>query len=220
MRCPAGIAYAGAPAVAFSGHCVPSTPVALILASTSHYRRELLLRLRLPFTVVAPGIDESPRAGEKPEALSLRLATEKARAVSRRHPGALVIGADQVATLDGATAIGKPGDHARAREQLRAASGRTMQFHTALCVTRQTDGFDECASVATRVRFRRLDDAEIDCYLRIEQPWDCAGAARVEGLGIALLDAVEDDDPSALVGLPLIALTRILRRAGLSPLHG
>lgn len=195
-----------------------ASSASLILASTSRYRRELLSRLGLPFAVEAPGIDESARPGELPEALALRLAGEKAHAIAHRHPQALVIGSDQAATLDGAIAIGKPGSHERAREQLRAASGRTLAFHTALCVTRKADGFDERANVATRVRFRRLDDAEIENYLQREQPWDCAGAARVEGLGIALLEAIEGDDPTALVGLPLIALAGMLRRAGLSPL--
>lgn len=197
---------------------MPTAATSLILASTSRYRRDLLARLGLPFTVEAPGIDESARPGERPDALALRLAAEKAHAVARRHPAALVIGSDQAATLDGAIAIGKPGNHERAREQLRAASGRTMDFHTALCVARASDGFDERASVATRVRFRRLDDAEIERYLLREQPWDCAGAAKAEGLGIALLEAIEGDDPTALVGLPLIALTRMLRHAGMPPL--
>jgi len=197
---------------------LPTAATSLILASTSRYRRDLLARLGLPFTVEAPGIDESARPGERPDALALRLAAEKAHAVARRHPAALVIGSDQAATLDGAIAIGKPGNHERAREQLRAASGRTMDFHTALCVARASDGFDERASVATRVRFRRLDDAEIERYLLREQPWDCAGAAKAEGLGIALLEAIEGDDPTALVGLPLIALTRMLRHAGMPPL--
>lgn len=199
---------------------MPTAAASLILASTSRYRRELLSRLGLPFAVEAPLVDESPRPGEPPEALALRLAADKARAVSRRHPQALVIGSDQAATLDGTNAIGKPGGHERAREQLRAASGRTMDFHTALCVARASDGFEQHASVRTRVRFRRLEDAEIERYLQLEQPWDCAGAARVEGLGIALLEAVEGDDPTALIGLPLIALTRMLRQAGLSPLGG
>lgn len=192
----------------------------LILASTSPYRRELLARLRLPFDVEAPGVDESALPSEPPAALALRLAAEKARAVSLRHPQALVIGSDQAATLDGAIAIGKPGNHERACEQLRAASGRTMHFHTAICVMRASDGFDERVDVVTRVRFRRLGDAEIERYLQLEQPWDCAGAAKSEGLGIALLEAIEGDDPSALVGLPLIALVRMLRHAGLSPLGG
>ena len=193
---------------------MPTAATSLILASTSRYRRDLLARLGLPFTVEAPGIDESARPGERPDALALRLAAEKAHAVARRHPAALVIGSDQAATLDGAIAIGKPGNHERAREQLRAASGRTMDFHTALCVARASDGFDERASVATRVRFRRLDEAEIERYLLREQPWDCAGAAKAEGLGIALLEAIEGDDPTALVGLPLIATARLLRAAG------
>jgi len=199
---------------------LPTSASPLILASTSRYRRELLSRLGLPFAVEAPGVDESALPGERPDAQAMRLAAEKARAVARRHPQALVIGSDQAATLDGAASIGKPGNHERAREQLRAASGRTMEFHTALCLTRHADGFDERACVATRVRFRRLDDAEIERYLQLEQPWDCAGAAKSEGLGIALLEAIEGDDPSALVGLPLIALVRMLRHAGLSPLGG
>ncbi|HQY29252.1 MAG TPA: Maf family nucleotide pyrophosphatase [Burkholderiaceae bacterium] len=194
-----------------------STAAPLILASTSRYRQQLLSRLRLPFTVEAPGVDETARPGESPAAIALRLAVEKAHAVARRHPRALVIGSDQVATLDGTTAIGKPGHHDGARAQLRAASGHTMLFHTALCVTRQSDGFDQRTSVDTRVRFRHLDDAEIERYLRIEEPWDCAGAAKAEGLGIALLEAIEGDDPTALVGLPLIALARMLRHAGTSP---
>lgn len=197
---------------------MPTAATSLILASTSRYRRELLSRLHLPFAVEAPGVDETAHPGERPEALALRLAAEKAHAVAHRHPQALVIGSDQCATLDGTTAIGKPGDHARAREQLRAASGRTMAFHTALCVTRDADGFDERLSVPTRVRFRQLDEARIERYLQLEQPWDCAGAARVEGLGIALIEAIEADDPTALVGLPLIALTHLLCRAGLAPL--
>ncbi len=194
-------------------------PAALILASTSRYRQELLSRLRLPFQVEAPGVDESARPGELPAAIALRLAAEKAHAVARRHPHAVVIGSDQVATLDGTAAIGKPGGHEGAFAQLRAASGRTMRFHTALCVTRHSDGFDQRTSVATSVRFRHLDDAEIDRYLRLEQPWDCAGAAKSEALGIVLLEAIEGDDPTALVGLPLIALARMLRDAGLPPLR-
>lgn len=192
----------------------------LILASTSPYRRELLARLTSRFEVRAPGVDETPRSGETPAETARRLALEKALAVAARHPQALVIGSDQAATLDGVASIGKPGNPERAREQLRAASGRTMDFHTALCVTRRADGFDERACVTTRVRFRRLDDAEIERYLQLEQPWDCAGAAKAEGLGIVLLEAIEGDDPTALIGLPLIALTRMLRHAGLSPLGG
>lgn len=192
--------------------------VSLILASTSRYRRELLVRLGLPFDVEAPGVDESPRPGELPPALALRLAGEKARAVSLRRPDSLVIGSDQTATLDGVVAIGKPGDRAGAREQLRAASGRTLHFHTALCVTRRCDGFERSAQALTRVRFRRLDDAEIERYLTLEPAFDCVGGAKAEGLGVALLEAIEGDDPTALVGLPLIALSAMLRAAGVSPL--
>jgi septum formation protein len=192
--------------------------VPLILASTSRYRRELLARFGLPFGVEAPGIDESARPGELPPALALRLAGEKARAVSLRHPDALVIGSDQTATLDGVAAIGKPGDREGARAQLRAASGSTLHFHTALCVTRRSDGFERTAQAVTRVRFRRLDDAEIERYVTLEPAFDCVGGAKAEGLGIALLEAIEGDDPTALVGLPLIALATMLRAAGLSPL--
>ncbi|HEY0877251.1 MAG TPA: Maf family nucleotide pyrophosphatase [Zeimonas sp.] len=194
----------------------PSVP--LILASTSPYRRELLSRLTSDFDVQAPDVDETPRAGESPRATSERLALEKALAVAARHPQALVIGSDQTATIDGVHAIGKPGDHEGARAQLRAASGRTMHFHTALATVRQRDGFRARALVETRVRFRRLDDNEIERYLRLERPYDVAGSAKAEGLGIVLLEALEGDDPTALIGLPLIALGRMLRDAGLSPL--
>lgn len=196
----------------------PDADARLVLASTSRYRRELLSRLTACFDVESPGVDETARAGESPQALSARLALEKARAVAHRRPHALVIGSDQCATLDGATVLGKPGDHEGALEQLRAASGRTMVFHTAVAAVREADAFCRQALVQTRVRFRRLDEAEIESYLRIEQPYDCAGSAKAEGLGIALLDAIEGDDPTALIGLPLIALTRMLREAGVSPL--
>ena len=192
----------------------------LILASSSAYRRELLGRLRLPFEAIAPDIDETPRPGETPAVTALRLAREKAAAIAASHPGALVIGSDQVATLDGAQ-IGKPGDHARALAQLRTMRGRRVVFHTALCLW---DGrhLDPAASAAaaqvenvqTLVSFRDLPDAELDAYLRIEQPYDCAGSAKNEGLGIALLERIESSDPTALTGLPLIALTGMLRRAG------
>lgn len=197
-----------------------TTAARLILASTSPYRSALLDRLGLPFTVQAPGIDEAGEAHEKPASLAWRLAVAKARAVSLQHPEALVIGSDQVATLDGVGVIGKPGNHAGALAQLRAASGNTMQFHTALCATRRYDSFEETGLVMTRVRFRRLDEAEIERYLRLEQPYDCAGSAKVEGLGIALLESIEGDDPTALIGLPLIALSGMLRHAGLPPLCG
>lgn len=194
-----------------------STRPRLILASTSRYRRELLERLRLPFDVVAPQVDEAARAGETPAALAERLAHAKAAAVAARHPEAVVIGSDQVAELDGA-AIGKPGSHARAVEQLRAMRGRAVVFHTAVTVMRAAGGFERSVRVPVTVRVRRLDDAEIEHYLRTEQPYDCAGSAKCETLGIALLDAIESDDPTALVGLPLIRTSAMLREAGIDPL--
>jgi septum formation protein len=192
----------------------------LILASSSAYRRELLGRLRLPFEAIAPDIDETPRPDETPEATALRLAREKAAAVARKHPGALVIGSDQVATLDGAQ-IGKPGDHARALAQLQAMRGRRVVFHTALCLwdgrlaPADADAAAQAENVQVFVTFRDLPDAELDAYLRIEQPYDCAGSAKNEGLGIALLERIDSSDPTALTGLPLIALTGMLRRAGM-----
>ena len=190
----------------------------LILASTSRYRRELLERLRLPFRALSPETDESPLPGEAPAALSERLALAKARVLAQRFPDAVVIGADQVADVDG-TALGKPGDHERAVAQLRAMSGRTIVFQTALAVVREARGFAEVRRVPVPVRFRRLTDAEIEFYLRTEQPYDCAGSAKCETLGIALLEAIESDDPTALIGLPLIATCALLRAAGLDPLR-
>jgi septum formation protein len=190
----------------------------LILASTSRYRRELLERLRLPFRALSPETDETALPGEAPAALAERLALAKARALARRFPDAVVIGADQVADVDG-SALGKPGDHARAVAQLRAMSGRTIVFQTALAVVREATGFAEVRRVPVPVRFRRLDDAEIEFYLRTEQPYDCAGAAKCETLGIALLEAIESDDPTALIGLPLITTCALLRAAGLDPLR-
>ena len=189
----------------------------LILASTSRYRRELLERLHLPFTVQAPEVDEGPLAGEPPAATACRLALAKARAVAVQHPGALVIGSDQVAELDGA-AIGKPGSHQRALEQLRAMSGRTVLFHTAVAVLCVATGFEDQALVTVTVCMRELGVAEIERYLRIEQPYDCAGSAKAETLGIALIDAIVSDDPTALVGLPLIRTSAMLRAAGMDPL--
>ena len=190
----------------------------LILASTSRYRRELLERLRIPFRALSPETDETPLPGEAPAALAERLALAKARALAARFPDAVVIGADQVADVDG-SAIGKPGDHARAVEQLRAMSGRTIVFQTALAVVRASAGFAEVRRVPVPVRFRTLDDAEIEFYLRTEQPYDCAGSAKCETLGIALLEAIESDDPTALIGLPLITTCTLLRAAGLDPLR-
>ncbi len=194
---------------------VPEPP--LILASTSRYRRELLTRLRLRFDVEAPAVDESPRAGEAPAELALRLALDKARAVAALHPAAIVIGADQVADLDG-EALGKPGDHERATRQLRRMRGREVVFHTAVAVVRAATGFERALQVPVTVCFRDLSEAEIDAYLRLEQPYDCAGSAKCETLGIALLTAIHSDDPTALVGLPLIQTSALLRAAGLDPL--
>jgi len=190
----------------------------LILASTSRYRRDLLSRLRVPFTVEAPGVDESRRPGEAPAQLAQRLALEKARAVADRHPDALVIGSDQVADLDGEP-IGKPGTRERAVAQLRSMSGRSVTFHTAVAVLRLDAGYQAQALVPVVVRVRQLDEAEIARYLDAEQPYDCAGSAKAETLGIALLDAIESDDPTALVGLPLIRTAAMLRAGGLDPLR-
>jgi len=187
----------------------------MVLASTSRYRRELLARLVERFDIEAPGVDEAPLPHETPAAAAIRLALAKALAVSRRRPEALVIGSDQTATLDDVGIIGKPGDHARAKAQLRAASGRTMLFHTALSVVCPARGFERTEVVDTRVRFRRLDDAMIDAYLAREPAYDCAGSAKSEGLGIALLESIDGPDPTALVGLPLIALTALLEAAGI-----
>ncbi len=195
---------------------MPTRPE-LILASTSRYRRELLERLRLPFAVHAPEVDETPLAGEMPAVLADRLALAKAHAVARKHPNAVVIGSDQVADLDG-QAIGKPGTHERAVGQLRAMSGRRLVFHTAVAVVCLTQGFERRVCVPVTVRMRRLSDTEIEHYLRAEQPYDCAGSAKAETLGIALLEAIESDDPTTLVGLPLIRTCEMLRAAGIDPL--
>jgi septum formation protein len=189
----------------------------LILGSTSRYRRELLERLRLPFEVHAPEVDETPLAGEAPAALAQRLALAKAHAVAAVHPAAVVIGSDQVADLDGVP-IGKPGTHERAVEQLRAMRGRSIVFQTAVAVVRAATGYVGTALAPVTVRFRHLSDDEIEHYLRTEQPYDCAGSAKCETLGIALLDAIESDDPTALVGLPLIRTCALLRAAGIDPL--
>jgi len=194
------------------------TPPRLILASTSRYRRELLERLRLPFEAMAPETDETPLPGEAPAQLAERLALAKARALATRFPDAVVIGADQVADVDG-HALGKPGTHARAVEQLRAMSGRTIVFQTALAVVREAIGFAQVRRAPVAVRFRALSDDEIETYLRTEQPYDCAGSAKCETLGIALLEAIDSDDPTALVGLPLIRTAQLLREAGLDPLR-
>jgi septum formation protein len=189
----------------------------LVLASTSRYRCELLQRLRLPFVAMAPEVDEVAAPGEAPAALAQRLALAKANAVAARQPHAIVIGSDQVAELDGA-ALGKPGKHDRAVQQLRAMRGRVVRFHTALAVTCVSSGFLQQALVTVNVRFRQLTDREIERYLVLEQPYDCAGSAKCETLGIVLADAIESDDPTALIGLPLIRTAAMLRAAGLDPL--
>ena len=197
---------------------IPSSPPPrLILASSSPYRRELLSRLQLPFEAIAPNIDETALPGETPDATALRLAREKAAAVAAQAPASLVIGSDQVATLDGLQ-IGKPGDHAKALAQLQLMRGREVVFHTALCLFDNRQGSPvpvQLQNIQTRVSFRDLPDAELDAYLRIEQPYDCAGSAKNEGLGIALLERIDSSDPTALTGLPMIALTGMLRSAGL-----
>jgi septum formation protein len=183
----------------------------LLLASTSRYRRELLERLRLPFECLSPDVDESPLPGEAPTALASRLAEAKSAAIHAREPDAWVIGSDQVADLDGRV-LGKSGNFESAVVQLRAMSGREVAFHTALCVT--GPGFRESAIDTTVVRFRDLGDDEIARYLDAEPAFDCAGSFKAEGLGIALFDAIDSRDPTALVGLPLIATARLLRKAG------
>jgi len=193
-------------------------PSTLILASTSRYRRMLLERLQLPFEVRSPGTDEALLPGERPREAALRLALAKAQAVAALEPAAVVIGSDQTATLDGITTIGKPGTHERAREQLRAAAGRTLTFHTALAVVAGAVGHARVTSVETRVRFRPLTEAAIERYLQLEPAYDCAGSAKAEGLGIALMAGFESEDPTAIVGLPLIALTGMLADAGLDVL--
>lgn len=189
-------------------------PRTLILASTSRYRRELLDRLCLPYEVHAPGVDETPLAGETPLALSQRLALAKAHAVAARFPEAVVIGSDQVADLNGEP-LGKPGDHARATLQLQRMRGQALVFQTAVAVVCAATGFSAHDVAPVRVIFRALSDEAIERYLRAEAPYDCAGSAKSEGLGIALLEAIDSDDPTALVGLPLIRTCRMLRAAGI-----
>jgi septum formation protein len=183
----------------------------LILASTSAYRRELLERLRIPFEVVSPKVDETPLNGESTLELALRLAKAKAIAVSKDHPNAWVIGSDQVADLCGA-AIGKPGNFERALAQLQLMRGQTVTFHTALCLMKGDT--QTTLNVPTEVTFRKLSDESLESYLLAEEPYDCAGSAKSEGLGISLLESIKSDDPTALVGLPLITLTGLLRDAG------
>jgi septum formation protein len=194
------------------------TPRRLILGSTSTYRKSLLERLRVPFDVVAPEVDEMPLPDELPADLAIRLALAKARAVAIPYPEHVIIGSDQVADLDG-TPLGKPGNHARAVEQLRRMSGKTVIFQTAVAVVCHQSGFSAQTLVPVTVKFRTLEAEEIESYLLAEQPYDCAGSAKSEGLGIALLESIVNDDPTALVGLPLIQTSAMLRAAGI-PLLG
>jgi septum formation protein len=191
----------------------------LILASTSRYRRELMLRLGLPFTVAAPGVDEAARPGETPAATALRLSEAKARAVAAGRPEGLVIGSDQVAECDGEP-VGKPGTHQAAAAQLQRLSGRTVTFHTGVALVNAATGRVQHDLVDVASTFRTLSAAEIEAYLAREQPYDCAGSVRSEALGIALFERIASDDPTALIGLPLIALARMLRAEGVDPLLG
>lgn len=190
-------------------------PLRIVLASTSPYRRSLLERLRLPFEVKASSVDETPLPGETARDIALRLAQAKARAVAPSSPAALVIGCDQVAALAG-TCLGKPGNHANAVAQLKAMRGKTVLFHTALALFNTESAVMQTAEVPTTVHFRRYSDSEIERYLELERPYDCAGSAKIEGLGIVLVERVNCDDPSALIGLPLVQLADMLRREGVS----
>jgi septum formation protein len=194
------------PQASFSGRT-------LILGSTSRYRKELLSRLQIPFDTTAPDVDETPRSNESPKDLAMRLALAKARAVALRHPEAVVIGSDQVADLEGAP-LGKPGNHTNATLQLQQMRGKTVIFQTALSVVCLATAYERTDLAAVKVKFRNLSDSEIESYLRAEEPYDCAGSAKSEGLGISLLEAIESDDPTALVGLPLIRTCQMLREAG------
>jgi len=196
---------------------VPSGQAKLVLASTSRYRCELLSRLGLPFDVVAPEVDETPQAGESPSHTALRLAEMKARAVAARFPDSLIIGSDQVLLLDNEQ-LGKPGNFDNAFLQLQKMQGKVMVFHTALCLLNSRSGNLQLRDVPTTIHIRSLSDAQIENYLHKEQPYDCAGSARSEGLGIALIARYETADPNALIGLPLIALTEMLANEGVDPL--
>lgn len=189
----------------------------LVLASTSPYRRSLLERLGLPFTVARPDTDETPRPGEAPADLALRLSRDKALSVAPSHPGALIIGSDQVAVLDGQI-LGKPGNHVNATAQLQRLSGQTARFLTGLCVHDARNGRTLTRLVPYEVRFRRLDADMIERYLRREQPYDCAASAKAEALGITLIAAMQGEDPNALIGLPLIALVDLLAEHGFAVL--
>lgn len=186
----------------------------LILGSTSLYRRELLQRLRVPFDIVAPDVDEAPWPKETPQQLACRLAMSKARTVAALHPSCVVIGADQVADLNGQS-LGKPGNHAKAVQQLQQMRGQTVVFQTAVAVVCVQTKFAQMDLAQVKVKFRDLSDAQIEAYLQAETPYDCAGSAKSEGLGIVLLEAIDSDDPTALIGLPLIKTCRMLEAAGI-----
>ena len=192
----------------------PPRARSLVLGSTSPYRRALLQRLQIPFEVAAPDVDETPNPGETPHALAQRLARAKAFAVAHLFPHAVVIGSDQVADLNG-TPLGKPGTHEKAVTQLRQMRGQTVVFQTAVSVVCLDSSFEQHGLAAVNVTFRDLSDSEIENYLRAELPYDCAGSAKSEGLGIALLASIDSDDPTALVGLPLIRTCQMLRAAGI-----
>jgi len=191
----------------------PSSERPLILGSSSRYRKELLSRLQIPFETAAPDVDETPHSDESPKDLALRLALAKARAVAQKNPEAVVIGSDQVADLEGSP-LGKPGNHTNATVQLQRMRGKTVIFQTALSVVCMATGYERTDLASVKVKFRNLTDAEIESYLRAEEPYDCAGSAKSEGLGIALLESIDNDDPTALVGLPLIRTCQMLREAG------
>jgi len=193
-------------------------PRKLVLGSTSIYRRELLERLRIPFSVASPKVDEATLRGESPRATAQRLAHAKAQAVAHSFPDSVVIGSDQVADLNG-QALGKPGNHERAVAQLRAMRGNIVVFHTAVAVVCISSGFCARDISPVTVKFRELSDEEIESYLHLEKPYDCAGSAKSEGLGISLLEFIESDDPTALIGLPLIRTCKMLRSAGIDLLH-
>ena len=190
----------------------------LILGSTSRYRSELLERLHIPFEVCAPDVDETPLPQEAPRALAERLALAKAKAVAAKFPNAVVIGSDQVADLNGQS-LGKPGTHDKAVAQLRQMRGQTVIFQTAVAVVCLASGFEQTSLAPVRVVFRDLSDKEIENYLQLEKPYDCAGSAKSEGLGIALLDSIDSDDPTALIGLPLIRTCQMIRAAGIALLQ-
>jgi septum formation protein len=187
---------------------------ALVLGSSSPYRRELLQRLRIPFEVVVPDVDETPQANETPQQLACRLAMQKAQAVAAKFPSCIVIGADQVADLAGQS-LGKPGNHANAVAQLQRMQGQQVVFQTALAVVCHSKAFAQLELAQVKVGFRQLSQAQIEAYLQAEKPYDCAGSAKSEGLGIALTTSIVSDDPTALMGLPLIRTCRLLEAAGL-----